>query len=156
MTDVNSLYGLAFDCPYFDRQDDCPLKEMEQLSLTISDEYGGPYQWNGGSELVKDPSPESGLSALYNLHVQADSWKKTSGYYTYAQLSGFVKRNSRLIASTEAGENLFNAAFKNPDGTVVLVVANNADTIRQFAIEINGLQTTVMLPAKSAGTYVIN
>ena len=33
MTDVNSLYGLAFDCPYFDRQDDCPLKEMEQLHL---------------------------------------------------------------------------------------------------------------------------
>lgn len=33
MTDVNSLYGLAFDCPYFDRQDDCPLKEMEQLPL---------------------------------------------------------------------------------------------------------------------------
>ena len=33
MTDVNSLYGLAFDCPYFDRQDDCPLKEIEQLPL---------------------------------------------------------------------------------------------------------------------------
>ena len=33
MTDVNSLYGLAFDCPYFDRQDDCPLKEMEQISF---------------------------------------------------------------------------------------------------------------------------
>lgn len=33
MTDVNSLYGLAFECPYFDRQDDCPLKEMEQLPL---------------------------------------------------------------------------------------------------------------------------
>jgi hypothetical protein len=33
MTDVNSLYGLAFDCPYYDRQDNCPLKEMEQLPL---------------------------------------------------------------------------------------------------------------------------
>ncbi len=31
MADVNSLCGLAFDCPYYDRQDDCPLKEMEQL-----------------------------------------------------------------------------------------------------------------------------
>ena len=31
MKDVNSLYGLAFDCPYFDRQVDCPLKEIEQL-----------------------------------------------------------------------------------------------------------------------------
>lgn len=32
MTDVNSLYGLAFACPYYDRQDDCPLKEVERLS----------------------------------------------------------------------------------------------------------------------------
>jgi len=33
MINVYSLYGLAYDYPYFDRQDDCPLKEMEQLPL---------------------------------------------------------------------------------------------------------------------------
>ena len=33
MKDFNQLYGLAFSCPYFDRKDDCPLKEMEQLPL---------------------------------------------------------------------------------------------------------------------------
>jgi len=33
MNEENELYGLAFDCPYYDRQDDCPLKEIEQLSL---------------------------------------------------------------------------------------------------------------------------
>lgn len=27
------LYGLAFGCPYLDRQDDCPLKDIEQLSF---------------------------------------------------------------------------------------------------------------------------
>jgi hypothetical protein len=33
MKDPDQLYGLAFDCPYFDRNDDCPLKEKEQLPL---------------------------------------------------------------------------------------------------------------------------
>ena len=28
-----NIYGLAFDCPIYDRRDDCPLKEMEQLSF---------------------------------------------------------------------------------------------------------------------------
>jgi len=27
------IYGLAFGCPYLDRQDNCPLKELEQLSF---------------------------------------------------------------------------------------------------------------------------
>ena len=33
MEDEIKLYGLAFDCPYLDRQDDCPLKDIEQLSI---------------------------------------------------------------------------------------------------------------------------
>jgi hypothetical protein len=33
MKEYIEIYGLAFDCPYLDRQDDCPLKEMEPLAL---------------------------------------------------------------------------------------------------------------------------
>jgi hypothetical protein len=30
-----NIYGLAFECPYFDRQDDCPLKEKNMKSGNI-------------------------------------------------------------------------------------------------------------------------
>lgn len=33
MTDIHKLYGLAFNCPYLERQDDCLLKVIEQLSF---------------------------------------------------------------------------------------------------------------------------
>ena len=33
MVEENSLYGLAYDCPHRERQDDCPLTQVEQLSF---------------------------------------------------------------------------------------------------------------------------
>lgn len=33
MDEENNLYGLAYDCPYIERQVDCPLKQVEHLSF---------------------------------------------------------------------------------------------------------------------------
>ena len=33
MNEENSLYGLAYDCPYLERTVDCPLKQIEHLSF---------------------------------------------------------------------------------------------------------------------------
>lgn len=30
---MNNLYGLAYNCPYLQRKDDCPLKEVDHLSF---------------------------------------------------------------------------------------------------------------------------
>jgi len=35
----DSLYGLAFGCPFIERDDSCPLKEVDNLTL------GEKYQW---------------------------------------------------------------------------------------------------------------
>ncbi len=31
MTEIYTLYGLAYDCTHIDRKGDCPLKVIEQL-----------------------------------------------------------------------------------------------------------------------------
>jgi len=33
MDEMNNLYGLAYNCPYLQRKDDCPLKEVDHLSF---------------------------------------------------------------------------------------------------------------------------
>jgi hypothetical protein len=53
MTDINSLYGLAFECPYFDRQDDCPLKEMEQLTLREKVNWINSLSQDGKQKLIE-------------------------------------------------------------------------------------------------------
>jgi hypothetical protein len=39
MNEDNQLYGLAFDCPYLDRKDNCPMLEVEHLT------FGEKYLW---------------------------------------------------------------------------------------------------------------
>ena len=123
--------------------------------VTISDEYSGPYQWNGGSELVKKPVPADSLSALSNLRDNADIWQKTPGYYNFTQLSKFVKHDARLIGSTDIGNGIVNTAFENPDGNIVLVVANTSEKAQHFVIKLSGRRVAVELPARSAGTYIL-
>jgi O-glycosyl hydrolase len=123
--------------------------------VTISDEYGGPYQWGGGSENNKVSVSESSLGALYNFRTNADVWQKTTGYYIYAQLARFVKRNARLIGSTETGDTLTNAAFRNPDGSIVLVVVNCGGQVRRFTVEAGKNRSLLELPARSAGTFLL-
>ena len=122
--------------------------------VTISDEFGGPHQFRGGSELRKNPQVDKNRKALYNLKDDPDKWFKTPGYYTFAQLSKFVKRDAVLIDSNDTGELLTNAAFKNPEGSIVLVVSNSCDKEASFIISAGGRQAQVTLPADAAGTYI--
>ena len=124
--------------------------------VTISDEYAGPYQWNGGSEQNTEPKPENKLSALYNLRKNGNQWFRTSGYYNFAQLSKFVQRGSHLIYSIDIGNDLVNAAFKNPDGEMIVVVVNVSENAREFVLEAENHRAFVELPSRSVGTYKIS
>jgi len=55
-------------------------------------------------------------SSTYNLN----SW-----YYTFGQFSRYIQTGAVRIESTAAaGEDISNIAFKNPDGTIVVIVIN--------------------------------
>ncbi|HZG75988.1 MAG TPA: discoidin domain-containing protein, partial [Paenibacillus sp.] len=58
------------------------------------------------------------------------TYKLNSRYYTFAQFSRFIQPGAVRIDSTEGlfGDSLTNVAFKNPDGTVVLIVVNRSLT----------------------------
>ncbi len=123
--------------------------------VTISDEYGAPHQFKGGNKDTDPLLDEIYLSALYNHRDHADDWVKTKGYYTFAQLSKFVKRGAVQIESQDTGETLANAAFVNPDGSLVLVVSNAGKSEKAFVVSVAGNQAPFRIPAKSAATYVI-
>jgi len=99
-------------------------------------------------------------------------------YYMYGQFMRFVRRGAVRIYSDE-GEKAplrrarsrgsesavgidseadkkgpANVAFKNPDGSLILIAANPDRSPRRFKIVWNGLMITPTLPAKSVATYV--
>jgi len=123
--------------------------------VSISDEYGAPYQFQGGSEKNDKRLEDKDLFSIYNLREKPDEWFKTMGYYTFAQLSHFVKRGAVRVDSDDSGSILANTAFQNPDGSIVLVVSNCGKQEVSFVVSLKGNQALMKLAPESAATYVI-
>ncbi|USX55168.1 discoidin domain-containing protein [Lentzea sp. HUAS12] len=91
--------------------------------------------------------------------VQPDGSVVTDAeYYTIGHLSKFVKPGARRIASTSFGTTGWNgqvmdAAFRNPDGSTALVVHNQNDDPRSFAVNVGDRTFEYTLPGGALATF---
>jgi glucosylceramidase len=110
------------------------------------DATGGPH--NGGCDTC------TGL-----LTLQADGTVSTNAeYYTIGHLSKFVKPGAVRIASTSFGTTGWNGqimdvAFRNPDGSTALVVHNENDDPRTFAVAVGERSFDYTLPGGALATF---
>ncbi|WBQ05529.1 discoidin domain-containing protein [Kribbella sp. CA-293567] len=110
------------------------------------DDKGGPY--NGGCTTC------TGL-----VTVQPDGSVTTDAeYYTIGHLSKFVRTGAQRIASTSYGTTgwngqLMSSAFRNPDGSTALLVHNENDEPRTFAVAVGDQSFEYTLPGGSIGTF---
>ncbi len=110
------------------------------------DEHDGPH--NGGCGTC---------TALLTVH---DDHSVTTGaeYYTIGHLSKFVRPGAVRIASTSFGTpgwngQLTDVAFTDPDGSTVLVVHNENDAPRDFAVAVGGQSFEYTLPGGALATF---
>ena len=85
--------------------------------------YGpGPSFWS---------KPQSDDADHWSLSQISDDgsggYQKNAKYYVFGQFSRFVENGSVRIASSEMQGNVSNVAFKNPDGSISLVVVNRSN-----------------------------
>jgi len=91
--------------------------------------------------------------------LQADGTVTTDAeYYTIGHLAKFVKPGAVRIGSTSYGTTgwngqLMSAAFRNPDGSTALVVHNENDDPRKFAVAVGDQSFEYELPGGSIATY---
>jgi len=110
------------------------------------DSTGGPHL--GGCDIC------TGLVTL-----QPDGTVSTDAeYYTIGHLSKFVKTGAVRIGSTSYGTTgwngqLMSVAFRNPDGSTALVVHNENDDPRSFAVAVGDKQFEYELPGGSVATF---
>lgn len=74
-------------------------------------------------------------------------------YFMYGQFMKFIKRGAVRIDSGESAKQFAQVAFRNPDGTIVLVVANPQSEARHFEVFWKGMALQADLPAQSVATY---
>ncbi|MFG1819088.1 glycoside hydrolase family 30 beta sandwich domain-containing protein [Kribbella sp. NPDC049174] len=110
------------------------------------DSTGGPHL--GGCDTC------TGLVTL-----QPDGTVSTDAeYYTIGHLSKFVKPGAVRIGSTSYGTTgwngqLMSVAFRNPDGSTALVVHNENDDPRSFAVAVGDRSFEYELPGGAVATY---
>jgi glucosylceramidase len=87
-----------------------------------------------------------------------DTVTPNAEYYALGQLSRFVQPGAVRIASTSFGTTGWNGevmdvAFRNPDGTTVLVAHNENDNAQAFAVQEGQQRFTYTLPGDSLATF---
>ncbi len=81
---------------------------------------------------------------------------KNVEYYALAHFTKFIKPGAKRVNSTnfDNAQGLKNVAFVNTDGSKVLVVLNESDTVRKFAVKVNDKKIVYSLESSAVATFV--
>ncbi len=82
------------------------------------------------------------------------NYNRNVSYYIAAHMSKFVKPGARRIHSVSSYSKLQNVAFKNPDGSIALILMNTGTTSRVFNVNYGGKTFSYTLSATSAASIV--
>ncbi|HYJ39347.1 MAG TPA: glycoside hydrolase family 30 beta sandwich domain-containing protein [Steroidobacteraceae bacterium] len=77
-------------------------------------------------------------------------------YYALAHASRFVMPGAHRIESTTGIKGLATVAFQNADGSMALIVLNDAKRRRKFSVRSAGASFDYALPAGAVATFVWN
>jgi glucosylceramidase len=155
---------------------ECSGSQSSDPTMTFSDtlkfdartlEIGATRNWAKSVvnwNLALDPSggPHVGGCATCTgiLTVASDGTVTPNAeYYALGHLSRFVRPGAVRIASTSFGTTAWNGqimdvAFRNPDGSTVLVAHNENDNAQSFSVSENGQSFDYTLPGGALATFV--
>jgi len=108
-----------------------------------SDEFFNPHTSNGGCTECQGALTIANATGTITRNVS---------YYIIAHASKLVRPGSTRIFSTIV-DNLYNVAYLTPEGKKVLIVVNDNNVEKTFAINFNKYSATATLGAGDVGTY---
>ncbi len=111
-------------------------------------------EWNLAADPNFDPHTGDGGCDICQgaLTIAEGSVIRNVSYYIIAHASKFVPSGSLRIASNLV-YGLPNVAFITPEGKKILIVLNETQEAKVFAIQFNGMNATASMPANSVGTF---
>jgi glucosylceramidase len=115
----------------------------------------GVLMWN--LALDENFGPHKGgcgdCRGIVTINSKTGEVTKNIEYYAFGHASKFVKVGALRIASNEV-DGLSNVAFRNPDGSLVLIVLNTQALPRAFSVKAVGNTFAYTLPAGAVASFV--
>src|SRR6266567_2463236 len=141
---AGSIYP-AVDLAIRSTQESASTTVLWNLAL---DTQGGPKMGRGCD----------GCNSLVTIDQATGNYVFTDNYYQLGHVSKFVTPGAYHIASISTDESkLLQVAFKNPDGSIALVVHNTSSSSVSFKVRRgDGQSFLYMLPAGGIASFVWN
>ncbi len=109
---------------------------------------------NGGPILTNSTELRGVLTVPRSGNQQTEPVQYHGEYYMIGHLSKFVEAGAVRIASSKNVNDLETIAFKNPDGSKVLVVSNPTEESKSFGISWDFRSVQTSIGARSLATYI--
>jgi glucosylceramidase len=109
-------------------------------------------EWVLATDPNNGPHTNGGCGTCLGAVTISSSVTRNVAYYIIAHASKFVRPGAVRIASDQQN-TLLNVAFKNTDGSKVLIVINTATGTQTFNLKFNSKITVTTLPAGAVATY---
>jgi glucosylceramidase len=79
----------------------------------------------------------------------------TNAYYYIGHFSKFIQAGAKRIASSASRDQLLTTAYRNPTGTIVVIVMNKTDEKIDYLLWIKGMAATVTSEPHSIATLLV-
>ena len=114
--------------------------------------------WNMALDEKNGPTvlSHSTCRGIVTINENTGDIKYNLDYYTMGHISKFVLSGAYRIASNTYEDEVEDVAFKNPDGSKVLVISNRKKEDKQIKVIINYQNFEYLIPGESAVTFVWN
>jgi len=132
-----------------------PLSAVETFIQSSRNWAKSATMWNIAQDTNNGPVIPGGCSActpLITINQSTGAVTYNLDYYAVGHFSKFVLPGAQRIASTTTS-SLSDVAFRNPDGSEVLVVDNTSTSQQSVTTSWHGQSFTDSLPARGIATY---
>ncbi|MGQ1891452.1 glycoside hydrolase family 30 protein [Thermophagus sp. OGC60D27] len=130
----------------YDELNDWRLGERYGKSM-IHDFNHGTVAWTDWNILLDEKGGPNHVGNYCFAPIHADLSKDqliyTNSYYYIGHFSRFIRPGARRISCASSRDVLQSTAFINPDGSIVVVVMNNADEEISFKLWMSGKAASV-------------
>ncbi len=115
--------------------------------------------WNLALDQNNGPTVQNGCADCRGVVTIDDSTtpavvSKNVEYYVLGHLAKYVQVGAYRIESNTFGSgNVEDVAFKNPDGSIAVLVLNDAQTASTFSLNWKGKMVSYSLPAQAVATF---
>lgn len=115
-------------------------------------------EWNLANNSLYGPRLAGGCTSCQGAITvsTSTSYARNVSYYIIGQISKFVKSGAVRVAATCSNTGYITSAFKNPDGTLAVLVYNSKSSAQSFKIVVGTQAFVYSIPASSAATFVWN